>query len=252
MKLVIVNGSPKGKNGNTGTLLNSFIVGFQINKNTSHELYFLNKGSYQTIIQAIDDADIFILALPLFVSSMPGMVKEFIEHLSPLCSNDSNPTLGFIVQSGFPEASQSRCLEKYFEKLSAQIRCNYLGTIIKGHCGTTLASEGRDHLLSSLYNLGKILGMSGRFDAGIIRELAQPEQISMKTQIKLKLLLRLGFLDGYYNNKLKENNAFEKRLNMPYADPSRTIKWYLIFKHNVHEFLRSRYEHWTKIKNYLK
>jgi hypothetical protein len=252
MKLLIVNGSPRGKKGNTETLLNHFIDGFQIKKNTIHELYYLNKDDYQSIIQAINGADIFILALPLYVSSMPGMVKEFIEHLSPLSNKDFNPTLGFIVQSGFPEAIQSRCLEKYFEKLSARLRCNYLGTIIKGHCGTILASGGRDHLLSSFYRLGKILRESGRFDGGIIRELAQPEQFSMLSQMKYKLQLRLGFLDGYYNNKLKENDVFEKRLDMPYADPDRVVKWYLILLYSVREFLRSRYEHWTRIKGFRK
>lgn len=252
MRLIIVNGSPRGKNGNTGTLLNSLVDGFQINKNTSHELYYLSKNSYQTIIQAINDADVLLLALPLYVSSMPGMVKDFIEHLSSLCNNHSNPTIGFIIQSGFPEAIQSRSLEKYFEKLSERLRCKYLGTIIKGHCGTTLASGGRDHLLTSFYNLGKTLGESGKFDAGIIQELAQPEQFSKLTQFKLNFLLRLGFLDGYYNNILKENRAFDKRLDMPYADPAKEVKWYIILRHNVNEFLRSRYEYWKHVKEFLK
>jgi len=253
MKLIIVNGSPRGKNGNTASVLNSFIEGFRLNKKNSYELFYLKKDSYQAISQALKKSDTFILSLPLYISSMPGMVKEFIEHLSPLCSNDSNPAIGFIVQSGFPEAIQSRCLEKYFEKLSVRLNCTYLGTIIKGDCGSALAnSKRKGPLLSSFYDLGKTLGRSGSLDADIIRELAQPEQISKKMQIKMNFLLRLGVFDGHFNNKLRGNNAFEKRLNMPYIDPARSLKWYVILRHNVNEFLRSRYEYWTKIKGFIK
>jgi len=54
---------------------------------------------------------------------MPGIVKVFIESLEPLCSREGNPDVGFIVQSGFPEAIHSRYVEKYLEKPSLRLGC---------------------------------------------------------------------------------------------------------------------------------
>lgn len=43
---------------------------------------------------------------------------------------------------GFPEASQSRCCEKYLETLPAQLGCVYAGTLIKGDMfGVSLMDE---------------------------------------------------------------------------------------------------------------
>ena len=115
-----------------------------------------------------------------------------------------------------------------------------------------MAGEGREHLLSSFSRLGKNLGEKGRFDAEIIKELAQPERFSIATQLKLKILLRLGCLDGYYNCKLKENKAFNKRRDMPYADPARSVEWYVTARHKANEFLRDLCEYGVHIKAFLK
>ncbi len=38
----------------------------------------------------------------------------------------------FMVQGGFPEAYQSRFVERYLEKLAKRLNCQYLGCIVKG------------------------------------------------------------------------------------------------------------------------
>jgi hypothetical protein len=43
-------------------------------------------------------------------------VKHFIEKLEPMCGGSDNPTLAFIIQSGFPEPAHSRCVARYMEK----------------------------------------------------------------------------------------------------------------------------------------
>ena len=44
----------------------------------------------------------------------------------------SKKSLVFIVQSGFPEAIHSVCIEKYLKKFTSKLNCTYLGTVIKG------------------------------------------------------------------------------------------------------------------------
>ena len=63
---------------------------------------------------------------------MPAIVKQFIEALEPLKNRENNPPMGFIVQSGFPEALHSRYVEHYLQKLAARLNAPYLGTIVKG------------------------------------------------------------------------------------------------------------------------
>jgi len=45
---------------------------------------------------------------------------------------EDNPSLGFLVQSGFPEGLHSRYVERYLESWQKRLGCPYLGTIVKG------------------------------------------------------------------------------------------------------------------------
>ena len=101
MKLVIFNGSPRKKRGNTAMLIESFLVGYRHNPTNSFEVYDI-----QTITDESNVQDIFLsteyvlLAFPLFTDAMPGRVKQFIELLRPISqhSREANPTLLFLVR----------------------------------------------------------------------------------------------------------------------------------------------------------
>ena len=85
------------------------------------------------MVQAFAGAECVLLGFPLYTDAMPGMVKHFIEALEPLAGRKDNPSLGFLVQSGFPEGLHSRYVERYLEKLAERLGCPYLGTIVKGN-----------------------------------------------------------------------------------------------------------------------
>jgi hypothetical protein len=73
---------------------------------------------------------------------MPGIVKDFFEALQPFMKKESNPPVAFLVQSGFPEALNSRFVEQYLISLTARLNSPYLGTLIRGGCeGVRLQSE---------------------------------------------------------------------------------------------------------------
>lgn len=217
MKLTIFNGSPRGKVSNTKVLVDQFLDGFMKRNGNSYKNVYLNTTKDSDyFIKMFEEAEKFLLAFPLYVDSMPAIVKTFIESLEPLCGRKENPDIGFLVQSGLPESIHSRYVERYLKKLSARLGCNYMGTIIKGGVEGVQAKPVRMNkkLFNSFYQIGKTFGETGKFDEEIINRLAQPEKYS-------KLYLWLFKLFGkfwYWDMMLKKNNAFEKRFAKPYVN----------------------------------
>ena len=217
MKLTIFNGSPRGKVSNTKVLVDQFLDGFMKRNGNSYKIVYLNTTKDSDyLIKMFEEAEKFLLAFPLYVDSMPAIVKTFIESLEPLCGRKENPDIGFLVQSGFPESIHSRYVERYLKKLSARLGCNYMGTIIKGGVEGVQAKPVRMNkkLFNSFHQIGKIFGETGKFDKEIVDRLAQPERYS-------KLYLWLFKLFGkfwYWDMMLKKNNAYEKRFAKPYIN----------------------------------
>ena len=217
MELTIFNGSPRGKVSNTKVLVDQFLDGFMKRNGNSYKIVYLNTTKDSDyLIKMFEEAEKFLLAFPLYVDSMPAIVKTFIESLEPLCGRKENPDIGFLVQSGLPESIHSRYVERYLKKLSARLGCNYMGTIIKGGVEGVQAKPVRMNkkLFNSFYQIGKIFGETGKFDKEIVDRLAQPERYS-------KLYLWLFKLFGkfwYWDTMLKKNNAYEKRFAKPYVN----------------------------------
>lgn len=217
MKLTIFNGSPRGKVSNTKVLVDQFLDGFMKGSGNSYKIIYLNSAKDSDyLIKMFEEAEKVLFAFPLYVDSMPAIVKIFIESLEPLCGRKENPGIGFLVQSGLPESIHSRYVERYLKKLSARLGCNYMGTIIKGGVEGVQAKPVRMNkkLFNSFYQIGKTFGETGKFDEEIINRLAQPEKYS-------KLYLWLFKLFGkfwYWDMMLKKNNAFEKRFAKPYVN----------------------------------
>ncbi|MEA2076292.1 MAG: NAD(P)H-dependent oxidoreductase [Euryarchaeota archaeon] len=223
MKLTVFNGSPRGKGSNTKILLEHFINGFMTTDGNTYELAYLNRvKESDDFIKLFRDAEQVLLAFPLYTDAMPAIVKTFIELLEPLCDKEGNPDIGFIVQSGFPEAIHSRYVERYLEKLAGRLGCRYKGTVIRG-MGEIIRGEAigavpgwmNKKLYKSFYELGKSFGKTGEFNEQIVRKLAKPERLTKFNFWVFKLLYDITSII-YWNKMLKENNAFEKRFDKPY------------------------------------
>jgi multimeric flavodoxin WrbA len=220
-RLTVFNGSPRGKTGNTQILLEQFAGGFEVNAGHSHEMHLLNRVSdterYQ---QAFVEAEHVLLGFPLYDDAMPGIVKAFIETLEPFCGRANNPSIGFLVQSGFPEATHSRYVERYLEKLSGRLGCPYAGTIIKGNGEgvRSMPPEKNRALFETLRQLGKVYGHMGQFDPTLLKKLAQPERFPRVMVPVFKVLLKTKVANMYWDNQLKENGAYERRFARPYLE----------------------------------
>lgn len=59
-----------------------------------------------------------------------SILQRFLESLSPKTYPDTR--LSFLIQGGFPEASQSKCCERFLKTIPKKLGCEYGGTFIRG------------------------------------------------------------------------------------------------------------------------
>jgi hypothetical protein len=216
-RLTLFNGSPRGHKGNTPILLNQIASGF----GGPFEIHHLvQMKETEKMVDAFVRAECVLLGTPLYTDAMPAIVKYFIEALEPLVGRDNNPAIGFVVQSGFPEALHSRYLERYLEKLAHRLGSPYLGTVVKGGGEATrvVPPEGNKRLFENLQAVGVCLAKEGRFDPDLLRRLAHPERFSRFMGPIFKVFLRLTIANSYFDNMLKDNGAFESRFAQPFLE----------------------------------
>lgn len=218
MKLTVFNGSPRGKKSNTTLLLEHVLKGFMETEGNSYELEYIVNKDVEELVEMFRNASDIILAFPLYTDCMPGIVKSFIDSLKPLCGKQDNPSIGFIVQGGFPEAYHSRFVERYLEKLAKRLNCQYVGCIIKGGVETIriMPQFMTKKIFNYFYELGKIYGKSGKFDEELLKKVAKPEHLSALRRLFFRFASSVGMTHVYWNKQLKENNAFKERFDKPY------------------------------------
>jgi multimeric flavodoxin WrbA len=219
--LTIFNGSPRGRKGNTPIMLTRFGEGFASAPDRAYKLLHLNRlNDLEEQVQAFQEADCVWLGFPLYTDAMPALVKRFIEALEPFKGHLDNPPLGFLVQSGFPEALHSRYVERYLEKLVSRLGSSYLGTIVKGGGeGVRMMPDGANRkLFSDLRGLGAGLAEKGSLDSKLLSRVAGLERYPGWMVPVMKALIKIPFYSWYWNSQLKKNGVFEERFAQPYQN----------------------------------
>jgi multimeric flavodoxin WrbA len=216
-RLSLFNGSPRGKRGNTPIFLREIARGFG-GPSESFDLVRLKETG--SMLQAFSQAECVLFGFPLYTDSMPGIVKHFIEVLQPLVGRKGNPAIGFIVQSGFPEALHSRYVERYLERLSERLNSPYLGTVVKGNGEGVriMPDEANRNLFANLQIIGTSLATSGRFDPVAVKAIAQPERYPAILGPVFQVFLRLPVAHGYFDGMLKKNGTYGQRFAQPFAE----------------------------------
>jgi hypothetical protein len=174
MKLTVFNGSPRGTNSNTKILLEQFLKGFSEIAENEYELnYLIHVDKQEEFVEKFSSAEMVLLACPLYTDAMPAIVKTFIESLLALKGRKDNPPIGFLIQSGFPEALHSRPLERYMVKLAKRLGCPLYGTAVRGGIEgiQNMPPYMTKKVFNLFYTLGKGFGATGRFDPGIVKKL---------------------------------------------------------------------------------
>jgi hypothetical protein len=221
MRLTVFNGSPRGKASNTKVLMDHFSRGFLENPANTLEEVFLNRTREMGgQVTKFTEAEHAVLAFPLYTDAMPGIVKSFIEALEPLRERRGNPTLGFVVQSGFPEPAHSRYLERYLAKLALRLGSPYHGTAIRGGIEGIQVQPAwmTKTSFQCFYLLGKTYSPDHGFEERILKKLAPREKLSRTRLAMFRLLTKLGPGHFYWNMQLKKNLAYERRFARPFRE----------------------------------
>jgi len=221
MKLTVFNGSPRGTNSNTKLLLEQFLKGFSETPGNEYELFYLNHVDKQDeFVYKFSSDELVLLACPLYTDAMPAIVKTFIESLSALRGRKDNPSIGFIIQSGFPEAIHSRPLERYMVKLAKRLGCPLYGTAVRGGIEgiQSMPPYMTKKVFNLFYTLGKDFGATGRYDPEIVKKVTGRERFSNAAKITVKIMSVLKLSDIFWNSLLKKNNAYDRRYARPYAE----------------------------------
>lgn len=211
-QLIIYNGSPRPSGSNTALILKAIAdthgANIVVRDLKQKKLWTLWAADFPT-----ESAVLFVL--PLYVHAMPSHVMAFLEMLHP-----SPGSLGFIVQQGFPESSQSHFLEATFERLTQRLQRDYIGTAIKGGIeGFQLrpAKEQAKILAPFVELVGSVLE-SGQMSAPLLAQLADPEYLSKRMLFLFRLLAPTGLTNFYWDRQLKQNNAFKQRFDRPFTN----------------------------------
>jgi multimeric flavodoxin WrbA len=219
--LLLLNGSPRGEHSNSIKMLTHVAEGWLRGGGQCPEiLYLARRDGFTRAVETFGETDVVLLGMPLYTDSMPALVKTYIEALAPRAGQATGaaPVLGFLVQSGFPEAQHSRFLERYLQKLAQRLGSPYAGTIVRGGGGAlqSMPDKANEKLWARLRKLGEQLVCDGRFGARELRAAAGVERFSPLTAALLGLVCKLPATQFYWNGQLKKNGAWERRFATPY------------------------------------
>ena len=221
MHLVIISGAtrPQSKS-NTAKVIVAFQKGVEENGNTTEVWYLSDRRQWKRAAQAFAQNDRILIAFPLYVENIPGILLEFFSGLTP--KQAPGTMLAFLIQGGFPEASQSRCCEAFLETLPAQLGCDYAGTLIKGDMfGTSLVDEkNREKMLAPFTQMGRTFAQTGSFEKAAVDAFAGPEYMPEK---QIRMYNRVGkHISRFFMGRIAKKLGCKEKLDArPYERATR-------------------------------
>ena len=193
--VIIINGSPRVKKfSNTDKIIQSFALGLE-EAGTTHKLYSLsNRSEWDEAREAFMNSDHIIIALPLYVECVPGLMLEF---LTTIPTERVRPAkISFILHGGFDEGHQLRLGEQFLKSLPAKLGCTYGGTLVKGGSfmlrmrDDEYIKKNTDKVLDAYIPMGKLFAENGNFMFPEAKEFTGPEQIPWAARQIIALVLK--------------------------------------------------------------
>ncbi len=175
MHVLIINGSPRVKEySNTDKILDKFTSGLKENGSTFEQYEISDRKNWDEIREAFDKNKNILIAIPLYVECIPGLLLEFLETVTP--KNDGS-NIAFIIQGGFAEGIQLRCGEEYLKILAGRLGCEYKGTLVKGNNFMIRTSEGkqREKMVAPYTVMGREYAANGNFFSAKCKKFTGPE-----------------------------------------------------------------------------
>ncbi len=197
MHVLIINGSPRIKaHSNTDKIIDKFGEGLKEAGSTYEQYEVSDRKQWDAIRDAFAKAENILIAIPLYVENIPGLLLEFLESV-PARRGDAN--IAYILQGGFAEGAQLRCGEEYLKILTKQLGCNYKGTLVKGDNFSIRFFEGkqRNKVTSPYKNMGVVFGKNGDFNAEECRKFTGPEIFPAPTRLLIGTIFKTVAKKGF-------------------------------------------------------
>ncbi len=218
-KWVIYNGSPRGNHSNSKLIIEKIIMGMKAQGVEDIEVRnLINIKEHKMWAENFSSVQNNLFVFPLYVHAMPGSVMKFFEQLKPV--NNKEVHMAFLVQSGFPETSQSYYLRPYLELMTKRLGISFDGTIIKGGVeGIQMKPEkANKKFFDQMESIGRTYAGKGIMDLTLKKEYEKSEYLSKGMQLLFSIFSLTGLTNCYWDANLKKNGAYEKRFAKPYTE----------------------------------
>lgn len=214
MKIIAINGSPKGKSSNTDILVKEFCKGAEEAGAAVEHVYLIEKeiknchgcfncwtktpgkciinDDMKEIRKKLLNKDIIIFATPLYVDNVTGIMKTFIDRgiaggnpyferdengeIRHQTNRDKHPKYVVISNCGFPEQSHFEPISFLFKRMARNAHTEVIAEIYRGE-GPLLTVRSPD--------LQPILEKYKRYLRKAGKEVVQNNCISNDTQNEL-------------------------------------------------------------------
>ena len=217
MHLVIISGATRAKNqSNTAKIIEAFRKGYESKGHTTEVWYLADRSQWEMARAAFYKNDNILFALPLYVENIPGSMLEFLETIEK--KKEAGTKIAFLLQGGFPEASQLRCCETYLETLPAMLGCEYAGTLLKGDMfGLSLVDDKqRVKALQPFEEMGKRFAKTHSFNKEEVNQFAGPEFFPKGVLRGFHLIGR--HIQRIFMNKIAKSLGCKQKLDVrPYG-----------------------------------
>jgi len=238
MHALIINGSPRVKKySNTDKILVKITEGMKEAGSSYEQFEISDRSQWDSIRERFYCVDHILIALPLYVECIPGLLMEFLETVEPIANarladetsaasgsaadgseTGSRPKLSFLLQSGFAEGIQLRCGEAYLEKLAGMLGCEYGGTLVKGDNFSIrlFEDEQREKIVGKYAEMGRIYGRDGAFTDEACKQFTGPEVFPFPVRLLVGLMFKT-LAKKSFNDMAKKWGCTKPLTDRPYG-----------------------------------
>lgn len=238
MKIAAINGSPRGKSSNTHSMVSAFLQGAQAAGAETLQIMLADKevkhcqGCFSCwlhtpgrcvlqddmadILSLCEGANILVLATPLYVDNISGMLKDFVDRMimkgNPHFQKDPqgecrhlknsdrpSPRLVMMANCGFPERSHFQVISHWITRMALNMHTEVLGEFYVAQ-GSLLSQASQYSsvaaYLHGLENAGRQLAL-GQTVAADTKQLLEQDFVSDDVYIQSAN----SYFDAVLNNR---------------------------------------------------
>lgn len=211
MSTLIINGSPRGKKGNTEVFIRKFLEG----AGEEYPVRYAVKEDPVILAEGIRQYDTLLIFMPLYVHAMPGIVMKLFEKMSP-CGEGKK--IGFLVQAGFVEGAQARFLVRYLNHFAGLMGYESLGVVTNGDAaGTAMVPAFMNKKrFRCLKELGAGYAKRGQFDQNAAVSLAGIYELTPGKVKMLEFLNKTGVSHIFWKKFWRDSGQQGHGMDRPF------------------------------------